>query len=98
MIEISKITCPHCEKDFELKKAILKDLESDLRVKLKKEFDIDKYKEMKNVKNQLDEKHLRDKEIAIENIKKSLSNDLSENDYISLLQAEKDNLIKKKFF
>ena len=108
MDDLNKITCPHCNSEFELKKAMLTALEREVRMKLKKDFDKDKYKEMKTLKSSLDEKrknelHLlelkKDKETKekIKNIQKlNKESSIDKENEISLLEDENLSLKKEK--
>ena len=55
-----KCTCPHCNKNFKIKDAIgeslLNDVFNQIRVDIKKRVDIDKLKELKDMKSHYKEK------------------------------------------
>ena len=58
--KFNQCTCPHCNKNFKIKDAIgeslLNDVFNQIRVDIKKRVDIDKLKELKDIKSHYKEK------------------------------------------
>ena len=108
MNDLNKITCPHCNSEFELKKAMSTALERELRMKLKKDFDKDKFKEMKSLKSSLEEKRKKDLHLMelkkddeykdkIKSIQKfNKESSIDKENTISLLEDENLSLKKEK--